>query len=1247
MADTIDVLLKIHKAIKDLSRQNNTNSDFNFNASDANIKALESMNRESEKLARSVKSAAEYQRSFLAAADVAADKMKIGNKVIDNTILLPLRIAYNTVGLVDKALGGIGSKTLKFLGKTFGGINSKVKNLLNATAGWGKALISSRNPLKILYVLFDGIASLLGGILKTAVEITASIISLSATVAKTLINAFTAATTAAAKFAKFLFTLPIGIANRVSVMGGQLRQELVEVIGQAVENTKELFDLASNGGQAFKRLGGIAKGSLLTFQSVNSTMTKLFGYGAAGAAKMVADVTKNIGDMGLFADIFADSTTKSGKSIEFITRMTRGMAMGADDLNYVVREAMKNGEHYFETMTRMKLASDAASREFGVNRKLLSKNFFQLRKDITQFGHLSDIELMRVAGRATQLGVEMKDLAGVFNKFGTFEDAANSAALLSQTFGMNIDALQLIRAEDPMEIVEMFRNSMLATGRSFDDLNRHEKSLMATHTGMSVEALKTTMNYRTLGKSYEDIKKIMNDQKPEERQIRAMKDMRSSMSEIQKIMDKKDFFTAFTDGLSKTILYNTKLGDSFVSINKKMEDFYENGLKLTREQKGQLDDVVAPFAGIVNQINDVFSIDKLNTVKKFILENLSKFIVDITSVLHPDCVIGNKFTEIRHEWESKFANFFDLSFILKDKGFFASLARVSGKIIGYILRSFVILGPSLIKGIGSAISQAIGFFKGDNAVFNNANLGKFLGFEGCDFKKFKADFALAIQEIKDYLFGASESSPGLFNSLFGGIPGTLKDKVVAGLNSVLDTIKANGIFVSLGEQLIKGIAAAKDALYSIAEFIADKIGDVLKRTLGIYELGNEKNQDSFFGRTYERYDKGALNVVGGTLKDTYKAGTTGLDWLLGGGGDGKLKSVLDAPFTFMDWLSKDAEEGSKAGENAARARRGVDATAKTLKSVREGGKAAEIIGAAKSAAQGAGSGTKAAQTIEKAAKVVEKAAKVSGSAGKVVKGAGKTLDLLSWLPGVGKMFKAFKVVGKAAFLGPGLEIMQGEMNKDATQSKTKELQERFGFSDQQAKKMRQKAYAAQDKNTLNRAATGEAISKTGVSMSLLAGAAVTGATTGALGGPVGAGLGATVAIIGAGASAYFGADAAEELVGTRSSGEVLNEEVFKALVEQTVGADSALLQEIKNLDNDSSNFSQEDVSLMLQSNKEDIQALIKIVNQTLKDRSVVLQVDGKVLGSVVEQSIYNRDKNKALGLPQQTDASLEVKTAYS
>jgi len=799
MADTLEVLLKIHKAIKDLNSSSPGSARLNqpFDSVNTNVSAIQAMQRETEKLNSIVKSVDDHAAAFKDSFEQAAKNMRESNSLGEKSFTAMSQAAK----LADKALGNIVSKTMGKLFQKTAKFRKEVENIGNAYKGWRKNISETSGKMNKLYLIADGLAAASGKVLSSFVEmipvvgkVIGSIVALGGAILKSVVGVFGTALSAAGKFAKFLFTLPIGIANRASEMGGQLRQELVEVIGQAVENTKELFDLASNGGQAFKRLGGIAKGSLLAFQSVNSTMTKLFGYGAAGAAKMVSDITKNISDMGLFADIFAESTTKSGKSIEFITRMTRGMAMGADDLNYVVREATKNGEHFFETMTRMKLASDAASQEFGVNRKLLSKNFFQLRKDITQFGHLSDIELMRVAARATQLGVEMKDLAGVFNKFGTFEDAANSAALLSQTFGMNIDALQLIRAEDPTEIVEMFRNSMLATGRSFDDLNRHEKSLMATHTGMSVEALKTTMNYRTLGKSYEEIKQIMKDQEPEERQIRAMKDMRSSMSEIQKIMDKKDFFTAFTDGLSKTILYNSKLGKSFISINKQMERFYENGLTLTTGEGGQremLDKALEPFAEIVNKIKGIFSIDSLNDAKRTIITNLGNFIEDITG----------KFNSGKSEkWSKNVESMFSLEYLTESDSFFAKLARTSGKIIGYILRAFAALGPGLIKGIGNSINSVLEFINNpSNKIFDDKKLSAFLGFDDpAEFNKFTSSITKSLKDMREYLFG-DISGQGILSKIFDQI------KALLGIS------KDSGILVTAGTAIGQGMIAALKA----------------------------------------------------------------------------------------------------------------------------------------------------------------------------------------------------------------------------------------------------------------------------------------------------------------------------------------------------------------------------------------------------------------------------------------------------
>ena len=74
--------------------------------------------------------------------------------------------------------------------------------------------------------------------------------------------------------------------------------------------------------------------------------------------------------------------------------------------------------------------------------------------------------------------VSVEDASNVFKKFNTFEDAANSVAMLSQTFGMNLDAMEIIQAENPIEIIDMFRNSMIATGRTFDELNRFEKEIL-------------------------------------------------------------------------------------------------------------------------------------------------------------------------------------------------------------------------------------------------------------------------------------------------------------------------------------------------------------------------------------------------------------------------------------------------------------------------------------------------------------------------------------------------------------------------------------------------------------------------------------------------------------------------------------------------------------------------------------------------------------------------------------------------
>ena len=836
-ADILNVLKGMHKALQNIEK--NGGATFSQGFSDINIQALTSLAKSTKEVKENLKTSDEYMKDFADSAETAANNFEKSSKKVD-------QVLKGTVKFVDKAFG---TKLMKRAEK----LHKSALNTGNAIKGWFGALRKADSGFKKIQIAANGLAlainKTLGGLLEIIPvfgKVLSGIFSIGAAITKTIIGALTSALSAAGQFAKFLVTLPASIANRAAEIGNKLRQELVEVIGQAVENTKELFDMASNGGSAFARLGNIAKGSLLSFQSVNSTMTKLFGFGAQGAANMVSSVTKNIADMGLFADVFAKSTTRTGESIEFITRMTKGMGMQGDDLNYVVREAMKNGEHYFETMTRMKESSDSVSAEFGLNRKLLSKNFFQLRKDITNFGHLSDIELQKVAARATQLGVEMKDLAGVFNKFGTFEDAANSAALLSQTFGMNVDALQLIRAEDPMEIVRMFRDSMMATGRSFDDLNRHEKALMATHTGMSVETLKTAMNYRNVGKSYEEIKKIMNDQKPEERQIRAMKDMRSSMSEIQKIMDKKDFLTSFTDGLSKTILYSTKFKSELIGMSKNMQNFYENGLRVDSKD---VDRILAPFSDIMKSIRKLFSPREFKKVTKQFLKSLGDFVTQIKPSSIPN------WKGISNKWHREIYGLFDLKRLVNNKGFIGKLTREVGKIIGFVLKAITIAAPAIIQGVGDMFLQIFRALKGESVKngLKPETIAKFLGMDVDTWNQISKNIIESLRSLKAYLFGdiiEIEVNKNKYQKKVDSIFTRLS-------RDFRDFMADSGIFKMIGKGLIEGMALAVDGLKVIGSVIANTfVGAITGMTdTGYNKKKHRKSFDEAFQAAKERLEK--------------------------------------------------------------------------------------------------------------------------------------------------------------------------------------------------------------------------------------------------------------------------------------------------------------------------------------------------------------------------------------------------------
>ena len=1074
-----------------------------FSAEDL-VKVAESINKINNAVDKTKKNLSEVPDVIRNASELMNDYTKVIGGIV---------VAAQQV---DKFSGGLFGKLFDVTGMKK--ISGMFVNITKNLKTWGSSFLSADNAAKRLLISIDGISSLVGGMLKTIGSIIGStikgVVAIGTGITKFIVGSLSSVLTATAKVSKFLVTLPVGIANRASDLGNKLRQELVEVIGQASENTKEYFDLLSNGGKSMTQLRGIAEGSLLSFQSVNSTMTKLFGFGVQGAAAMISEVSQGITNMGIYADVFADSTTKSATSIEFFTRMTKGMGMAADDIAYVMRDAAKNGEHYYVTMTRMKEASDAASYEFGVNRKILSKNFFQLRKDITNFGHLSEIELMKVAAKATQMGVEMKDLAGIFNKFGTFEDAANSAALLSQTFGMNIDALQLIRAEDPMEIVEMFRQSMLATGRSFEDLNRHEKSLMASHTGMSVEVLKTTLNYRTLGKSYEEIKKIMNDQKPEERQIRAMKDMSSSMKEQLKIMQKKDFFTAFLDGLTNTIMYSGKLGQTIRKVSKNMENFYEEGLRI---KKKDLDEILGPFDEILNTINNAFSKESLKNLKNTAIKNIKEFVKDISDP--NQCVDWNL---VQMRWDEKISGLFDLSKLLDDQGFLGQLTRASGKIVGYVLKAFALAGPGIIKGLGNAFESVVNWLttgKISDKV-NSKTFAKFLGMSDKNCKDLIRRIKASFSSIKEYLFGTEEKMA--YEKGFNTI---IDNSLKAFPMRIQKATRKKGLFERLGDKFREA--------FNIKEDEGIFAGLFNSLTAKIKELSENENIKSTFKNIGSYIAEGfasAKEYIGQivtTMLDAIKEWMSQFDFGKALFGDSSIISKED------DTLTKAIKRTKRGGVTDA----ALGATSDTFDTVTGGygDKAAEAVAGTKGAIRAKKAAEVAAKkAAEKAAQeVAEEGAKKVAKEG-LVKTALKAPGRLA----LGAAKTASKALGPVA--GILSEIVESEMNKEQAQKTLEDALKKKKINQAQFEKIQEEMTKSENQDMFARAAGGT----TG---GFLAGLG-TGALGGAAFGPVGAFFGGLLGGIGG----YMGgSEVATEVFNTKNAQETVERMIKNIAPEET------------------------------------------------------------------------------------------------
>lgn len=324
---------------------------------------------------------------------------------------------------------------------------------------------------------------------------------------------------------------------------------------------KEIIDTAHNVGIGFEKMG-------------------LSGYAIFGSLdERIQAVNKLAQGLGANIDNFSKELKESGGAIMLFQK---GLGLTDETMGGLTKRAKSMGTTFTTQLKEITKFSVDFGKKFGVSQKLISKDMGTMAVDVKHFANLAPKELAKVSVYARKLGLDVKDLLGVIDKFDTFESAAESSAQLSQAFGVQTDAIALMKAENPADRVDTLRKSFLSAGKSADQLSRQELKLLSQTTGLGEEAVKAAFSQKNLGISMQELSKqgIISEKKTRTTE-EAIGDLQSSIERIIKPFKQfTSFIKSFVDGFARGLLGSENFRDLLVTIHKALRETYAIGMKV-------------------------------------------------------------------------------------------------------------------------------------------------------------------------------------------------------------------------------------------------------------------------------------------------------------------------------------------------------------------------------------------------------------------------------------------------------------------------------------------------------------------------------------------------------------------------------------------------------------------------------------------------------------------------------------------
>jgi hypothetical protein len=428
---------------------------------------------------------------------------------------------------------------------------------------------------------------------------------------------------------------------------------LIDIAAQAGGGTDELAQALENLREAMGDLKGpgtsaviTAANSLQGFADTGLSAWRVFGT----LAERIEYMTKLATSMGNTFNLVRHEFEQNGGAI---AAYQKGLGISEEQMKSFGDRAITMGD----TMSHMLLDTTkqtlALGKAFGIDQKLIGKDMAKAVVDVKHFGAVTIKEIGQSAVYAHKLGVELDKIVGVLDQFETFDSAAESAAKLSQSFGVNVDAFKLMEAQNPAESLDMLRKSFRSAGVDASNFTRQQAKLLSMNTGLDEATVRQVFSAKNYGVSLDDIKKKSDAaQKKTLSQADAMAELSASIKRLVMGGGSQlgSFWQQFVAGIMAGIEGSVEFRTIIMNIKQALHITYMEGIRL-----GQA--FVKMFPGVqefLGGIADFFQPAKFKRMIGGVVDVLKDWMGELQKT-------GGKasFSTLMENLRSKFFTFFD------------------------------------------------------------------------------------------------------------------------------------------------------------------------------------------------------------------------------------------------------------------------------------------------------------------------------------------------------------------------------------------------------------------------------------------------------------------------------------------------------------------------------------------------------------------------------------------------------------